>query len=569
MFRSPSRLHAPPVRGPQPCAAARPGPPQSPSYIGQQPGPSNGGLTPQLPEESPPQWRVSDEAVRAAFSSVRAPEARRTEAEVHGEVPRWLSGSYLRNGPGDFEGMRHLFDGYAMVFKVEFDRGRCFCTHRFIETEAWKSKRDTGRMRWREFGTAIPADSPLEKAAEYLTTILGSLGLTQGVTDNASVNVVPWGDGTALAMTETVAGTYTLDSASLDTTSKVTYDDALLGQLTTAHPQPDGSGGMINVASDPVMGFTLYRIPLGGNSREVIAHIPHRRALSPCWVHSIAVSENWAVVPEYPAFFNLLGLMTDRHVKQGAYFVEWRPALRTLYHAVHLQSGEVKTFRAPAAFAFHFVNAHESPDGNTLYVDVAEFEDLEVVDRLSIAGPSLDTSRGIPPARLLRVELPLNGPPTSDDDIIDIHAGRNLVPEPEESLGAFFEFPAINPAWRRRRQRYVYGVCAVQPTRFGNALARVDCSSGGVVVWHEEGAIPGEPCFVARPGATEEDDGVVLSVLTEADGGAAVLVLDARTMQEVARCRLPHQIPYGFHGGWFGAGGGDGDAGTNGSKPGS
>lgn len=26
--------------------------------------------------------------------------------------------------------------------------------------------------------------------------------------------------------------------------------------------------------------------------------------------------------------------------------------------------------------------------------------------------------------------------------------------------------------------------------------------------WYEEGAVPSEPFFVARPGATEEDDGV-------------------------------------------------------------
>lgn len=25
--------------------------------------------------------------------------------------------------------------------------------------------------------------------------------------------------------------------------------------------------------------------------------------------------------------------------------------------------------------------------------------------------------------------------------------------------------------------------------------------------WHEDGAVPSEPFFVARPGATEEDDG--------------------------------------------------------------
>lgn len=31
--------------------------------------------------------------------------------------------------------------------------------------------------------------------------------------------------------------------------------------------------------------------------------------------------------------------------------------------------------------------------------------------------------------------------------------------------------------------------------------------------WHEEGAVPSEPFFVARPGATEEDDGKINSKL--------------------------------------------------------
>lgn len=44
-----------------------------------------------------------------------------------------------------------------------------------------------------------------------------------------------------------------------------------------------------------------------------------------------------------------------------------------------------------------------------------------------------------------------------------------------------------------------------------------------------------------------EDDGVVMSVVTGADGRSFLLVLDARAFTEVARAQLPYGIPYGFH----------------------
>ena len=61
-------------------------------------------------------------------------------------------------------------------------------------------------------------------------------------------------------------------------------------------------------------------------------------------------------------------------------------------------------------------------------------------------------------------------------------------------------------------------------------------------------ASAGEPCFVPRPGATAEDDGVVLSLVARGDGGAFLLALDGRTFQEVGRAVLPFAVPYRFHG---------------------
>lgn len=55
--------------------------------------------------------------------------------------------------------------------------------------------------------------------------------------------------------------------------------------------------------------------------------------------------------------------------------------------------------------------------------------------------------------------------------------------------------------------------------------------------------------FVAAPGARAEDDGVLLSVVLDARRGRSfLLVLDARSLGELARAEAPHAIPLGFHG---------------------
>lgn len=42
---------------------------------------------------------------------------------VSGSIPAWLHGDYIRNGPGTFKGMKHLFDGYGMLVKFSFKDG--------------------------------------------------------------------------------------------------------------------------------------------------------------------------------------------------------------------------------------------------------------------------------------------------------------------------------------------------------------------------------------------------------------------------------------------------------------
>ena len=68
-------------------------------------------------------------------------------------------------------------------------------------------------------------------------------------------------------------------------------------------------------------------------------------------------------------------------------------------------------------------------------------------------------------------------------------------------------------------------------------------------MWSEDGSYPGEPVFVAPPKAQREDDGVLLSVVFDGRTRSSfLLVLDASSLEELARAEVPHHIPFGIHG---------------------
>ena len=50
-------------------------------------------------------------------------QVERLPLKVSGSIPAWLHGDYIRNGPGTFKGMKHLFDGYGMLVKFSFNDG--------------------------------------------------------------------------------------------------------------------------------------------------------------------------------------------------------------------------------------------------------------------------------------------------------------------------------------------------------------------------------------------------------------------------------------------------------------
>lgn len=80
---------------------------------------------------------VGHKLLRSLTNKLQEP----VQAEVKGEIPKWLAGTMYRNGPGRFhygdKTYAHLFDGHACVHKVKIDQGKVIYSSKFLETKSY------------------------------------------------------------------------------------------------------------------------------------------------------------------------------------------------------------------------------------------------------------------------------------------------------------------------------------------------------------------------------------------------------------------------------------------------
>jgi len=483
---------------------------------------------------------------------------------VRGAVPDWLRGAYLRNGPGLFEAgerrLRHWFDGYALLTRVQLSGGETppRLTTRFVETDALTAAR-AGSLGYAEFQT------PLSEPGGGVAGALRSLAaLAAGdPTDNCCVNLVRHG-GDLVAMTETQRSWRAIDPATLKSRGRVPWAaGSRLGVLGTAHPHPDpaGGGGLINVATDinPPF-FSSYQVYTVSAQppwhRQLLASIPCDDRAAPRWLHSFGVTDRSVVVIEQPAAYDVPAMLGVRSASHGT--LDWLPERGTRVHVLDRRSGAVEVHVVqPPFFFFHVCNTFEA-DG-AVCVDLCAFDDPEIVSSLSLERLTDDSqARDLPRSRVVRLSLPRRGGGDGGGDA-DGGAAPELVPLDDVSVsGGFADLPTINPRVAGCADyRFVYGIGAARPTPVSNRLVKTDVAGrGGDAAFEVAGMLPGEPLFVPRPGGAEEDDGVLLSMGTDPDGGSSLYVLAAQDMRLLAQCRSPVPLPAGFHGCWLEEGGG-------------
>ena len=435
---------------------------------------------------------------------------------VQGQLPPWLQGSLLRTGPAKWDvgdrAVNHWFDGFAMLHRFSFADGDVSYANRFLESRAYRA-------------AATRARSPIRSSRRIHAARLFqrvSAMFSPKLTDNANVNLTKLGER-FISMTETPIPVE-FDAETL-ATAGVPYKPP--GQLSTAHPHMDrATKGMLNYAAKlgPRTSYRFFLLRPGSSKPEVIATKPVRE---PAYMHSFGLTERWLVLAEFPFVVN-----PPRLAFSGRPYIEnyrWKPELGTRFHLFDRATGEsVGPFETEPRFGFHHVNSYEE-DGEVV-VDICTFSDAQIVEDLYLE--RLRAGKPIAPAHLERFRIS-PGRGTRDHRAACRRADRAAA----DQLRQVQRAPLPLRVGRRRRRGWI------------DRIVKADVVERRSTTWSEEGCFPGEPVFVAAPDADAEDEGVLLSVVLDGrKGNSFLLVLDAGSLDELARAEVPHHIPFGFHG---------------------
>lgn len=447
---------------------------------------------------------------------------------VQGELPAWLSGTLLRNGPGAFrvgqEQYRHWFDGLAMLHKFSFANGCVAYANKFLETNSYRSAMERGRITYSEFATD-PCRSLFGRAMSVFSP---------QVTDSAKVSIAKIA-GRFMALAETPIQVE-FDPETLKTVGVFNWEEGLFGQMTTVHPQFDSERQEVyNLVTryHRVSHYNIYKLDDRG-AKERVVSLPVNE---PGYMHSFGMSPNYFILTEFPLLVHPLKLLL--WLKPYIENFQWKPQRGTRFLVIDRRSGQIMgRYTTPAFFAFHHVNAFE--EGDDLVVDLVAYPDAGILDAFYLERLK-DESLELPFGRLERYRLSLKGKTIT----------RQVLSEECMELPRF-DWERYN---MRGDYRYVYAASLRSDQRRGfyNQIVKADIHSGEARTWFAPDCYPGEPVFVRCPEGDSEDDGVLLSVvLDSARGNSFLLVLDARDLREVARAEIPHPILFGYHGEHYG-----------------
>jgi carotenoid cleavage dioxygenase len=438
------------------------------------------------------------------------------EGEIHdlvveGEIPRELNGTLYRNGPNPQfapRGKYHWFDGDGMIHAFAIHEGKAHYRNRWVRTQRFQMEREAGEAL---FGG--------------LTDFTNSDPRAEGVFPNAAnTNIIVHG-GKLLALWE-AGPPHELDPRTLETIGSYDFDGKLQGPMT-AHPKIDPeTGELLFFGYSPFPPYLRYYVASadGKITRSEAIEVP-----VPTMMHDFITTREHVIFMVFPATFRFENFASGQPIR-------WEPELGTKIGVMPRNGSpsEIRWFATDPCYVFHPMNAYTV--GVKIIADVCRFERLPLFGE---AKQSNLTENGY--ARLTRWTLDLQSGALKE---------QRLDERPTE-------FPRLDERYAGLRYRYGYaggrdGVAT--EGGFFNAVFHYDLDTGRQRL-HDFGpkSFTSEPVFVPRTPRSPEGEGFLLSVVyRQEENRSDLVILDAENIEDqpLATVKLPHRVPYGFHGNW-------------------
>ena len=443
------------------------------------------------------------------------------ELQVDGELPAELRGAYVQNSPNPRfppQGAYHWFDGDGMVHGVSFEDGRATYRNRYIRTAGLAEDEARGAALTR--GILEPVD----------------FSRARGPDKNTANTDVVWWNGRLLALWWLGGEPYELDPTSLSTLGRTDLDGTLPCGVA-AHPKVDPrTGELVFFDYNPyARPFLRYGV---ANAEGRVTYSTAIETPRPSLFHDIAVTAKNTVLLDLPMTWD------EAKLAQGKRRVRFDRDGASRFGVLPRHGGEVRWFETGACYCYHTVNAWEETDaaGNPVVVMVGcRIED-------PIPRVPHDQEPTVPRLYFLRMD------PYLHEWRFNLGTGQTT----ERALDDVpTEFPRMNDRWLGVKSRYAYHPrVAKRPTLLFDGVIKYDLEGGGAehLEWGHD-RTGGEVCFAPRPGATDEDDGWLLTYVQDLrEDTTELVVVDARDVSAgpVARVKLPRRVPTGFHAEWCG-----------------
>ncbi|KAL1123306.1 hypothetical protein AAG570_002392 [Ranatra chinensis] len=297
---------------------------------------------------------------------------------------------------------------------------------------------------------------------------------------------------------------------------------------------------------------------------EIISKLKSRWKTCYSYIHSFGMTDRWIVFIEQPLLVKGLKLLTAHlNRKTMRDCSEWCPEEKNVFYIIDKSTGKVLPIEYESEksfFVFHHINAYE--EDNHLVVDVIGQDKPEILDNMFLDMLRNSDCKHGNKGSVWRFVLPLA------ENIKDLPENQNLVGLKYSSATATrkddtvivnyeiftepaYELPTVNRAFNGKPYKYFYAGGLHDESVYKNCIIKVNLETKEVTTWKDsEYCFSGPTEFISRPGAVQEDDGVLLTAVTDIrhDRRGYLVILDAATMTEIARAQVTEHVPCAVHG---------------------
>lgn len=445
--------------------------------------------------------------------------------EVIGTIPDDIDGVYLRNTENpvhDAIGRYHPFDGDGMLHMMRISGGRAEYKNRFVRTRGFEAEQEANRSLWIGcMGRPDKSERPGRCAHPYIK-------------DSSSTDVIVHA-GQILSTFWQCGEGYRLDPETLETLGIEGW--APIDGIS-AHPKLDPSSGELLFFNYSTHAPFMHYGVVGADNK--LKHYIPVELPGPRLPHDMAFSKNFSILNDFPQFW------PEAMIEQNFYIPVYDGTMKSRFAVIPRYGApeDIQWFEADATYVLHFMNAYEEGDEVIMdgyFQDNPRPEALEhMPEKYKVMGSNVDINSL--QTYLHRWRFNLKTGETIEERLFD-----------DEVV----EFGTINPNVAGEKHRYIYSVLGKEGWFLFTGLLKHDLETGGTERYDfGENRFGSEAPFIPRINATSEDDGYIISFITDMNlDRSECVILDAKDIAAGPICQiiLPHRICSGTHAVWANA----------------